>query len=91
VLPVPRAETILALPLDAECAELKVWPAAGLLAIFRFHSPKAIDFDVDLRELQGQQPLDLFCSFLTTIGRRLGKPVLMDAEGGDGSHPVLGY
>jgi hypothetical protein len=91
VLPVPRAETILALPLDAECAELRVWPVAGLLAIFRFHSPEAIDFDVDLRELQGQQRLDLFCSFLTTIGRRVGKPVLMDAEGGDGSHPVLGY
>jgi hypothetical protein len=91
VLPVPGAETILALPLDAECAELRVWPAAGLLAIFRFNSPEAIDFDVDLRELQGQQRLDLFCSFLTTIGRRLGKPVLMDAEGGDGSHPVLGY
>jgi hypothetical protein len=91
VLPVPRAETILARPLDAECAELRVWPTADLLAIFRFHSPEVIDFDVDLRELQGQQRLDLFCGFLTTIGRRLGKPVLMDAEGGDGSHPVLGY
>jgi len=91
VLPVPRAETILALPLDAECAELRVWPVAGLLVIFRFHSPEAIDFDVDLRELQGQQRLDQFCSFLTTIGRRLRKPVLMDAEGGDNSHPALGY
>jgi hypothetical protein len=30
-------------------------------------------------------------AFLTAIGRRLRKPVLMDAEGGDGTHPVLGY
>ncbi|GAA2156706.1 hypothetical protein GCM10010403_11770 [Glycomyces rutgersensis] len=91
VLPVPRAETILALPLNEECAQLKVWPAAEVLVIFRFHSPEAIDFDVDLRELQGQQRLDLFCAFLTEIGRRLGKRVLMDAEGGDGARPVLGY
>ena len=91
VLPLPRAATIVSLPLDTECPELKVWPTAGLLAIFRFHSPDGIDFDVDLRELQGQQLLDLFCAFLTTIGRRLGKAVLMDAEGGDGTHPVLGY
>jgi hypothetical protein len=91
VRPVPRAETIFALPLDAECAELKVWPSAEVLAIFRFHSPEAIEFDVDLRELQGQQRLDLFCAFLTAIGRRLGKPVLMDAEGGGGTHPVLGF
>jgi hypothetical protein len=91
VLPVPRAETIFALPLESECPELKVWPTAEVLAIFRFHSPETIDFDVDLRELQGQQCLDLFCAFLTAIGRRLRKPVVMDAEGGDGSHPVLGY
>jgi hypothetical protein len=77
--------------LDAECPELRVWPTAEVLAIFRFHSPEAIDFDIDLRELQGQQRLDLFCAFLTAIGRRLSKPELMDAEGGDGSHPVLGY
>jgi hypothetical protein len=29
--------------------------------------------------------------FLAAIGRRLGKPVLMDVEGGDGSCPVLGF
>jgi hypothetical protein len=47
-------------------------------------------FDVDLRELQGQERLDAFCDFLRAIGRRLGKPVLMDPEGGYG-HPVLGF
>ncbi|PRY62357.1 hypothetical protein B0I28_101685 [Glycomyces artemisiae] len=91
MLATPSAATILTRPLDAECPELRVWPATELLAIFRFHIQEAIDFDVDLRELQGQQRLDLFCEFLTAIGRKVNKPVLMDAEGGDGSHPVLGY
>jgi hypothetical protein len=60
------------------------------LAVFRFHADDEVDFDVDLRELQGQEPLDVFCGFLRAIGRRLGKPVLMDPEGGYG-HPVLGF
>jgi hypothetical protein len=88
---VPNAATILARPLHAECPELRVWPTTGFLAIFRFASPEAIDFDVDLRELQGQQRLNLFFEFLTAIGQKVNKPVLLDAEGGDGSHPVLGY
>ncbi len=91
VLPVPRAEVVLSRQADAECPQLGVWLAPEVLVIFRFYSADEIDFDVDLRELQGQERLDLFCGFLTAIGRRLGKPVLMDAEGGDGSHPVLGF
>lgn len=91
VLPVPRAEAVLSRPADAESPELRVWPAADVLAIFRFWAVEEIDFDVDLRELQGQERLDVFCGFLRVVGRRLGKPVLMDAEGGDHSHPVLGF
>jgi hypothetical protein len=45
---------------------------------------------VDLRELQGQDRLDVFCGFLREIGRRLGKPVLMDPKG-DCGRPVLGF
>ncbi|WP_433696952.1 hypothetical protein [Nocardiopsis sp. CA-288880] len=71
-------------------SELRVWPSGGVLAIFRFYAPDEIDFDVDLRELQGQERLDVLCHFLTAIGRRLGKPVLMEPEGSRG-HPVLGY
>ncbi|RZB19726.1 hypothetical protein StrepF001_12155 [Streptomyces sp. F001] len=89
-LPVPRAEAVLSRPADAECSELRVWPSADVLAIFRFHSVEEIDFDVDLRELQGQERLDVFCGFLREIGRRLGKPVLMDPEG-DYGRPVLGF
>lgn len=90
VLPMPRAEAVLSLPVDADCPELRVWPADDVLAIFRFHEAEQIDFDVDLRELQGQERLDVFCGFLRAIGRRLGKPVLMDPEG-DYGHPVLGF
>lgn len=82
---------MLSRPADAEQPHLEVRPTADVLAIFRFHAAEAIDFDVDLRELQGQERLDVFCRFLTAIGRRLGKPVLMDNEGGDGTCPVLGF
>jgi hypothetical protein len=90
VLPVPRAEVVLSRPVDAECPALRVWPTADVLAIFRFHAIDEVDFDVDLRELRGQERLDVFCGFLREIGRRVGKPVLMDPEGDDG-HPVLGF
>ncbi|MFD9484119.1 hypothetical protein [Streptomyces sp. NPDC059991] len=91
VLAVPRAEAALSRPAGAQCAELRVWLAAGVLAIFRFSSVEEIDFDVDLRELQGQERLDVFCAFLAVIGRQLGKPVVMYGEGGAPSHPVLGF
>ncbi|MFD9004203.1 hypothetical protein ACFV0T_25140 [Streptomyces sp. NPDC059582] len=90
VLPMPRAEAVLRRPADAECPHLRVWPTAEVLAIFRFRSDDVVDFDVDLRELQGQDRLDVFCGFLRRIGRRLGKPVLMDPEGGSG-RSVLGF
>ncbi|MFH9067523.1 hypothetical protein ACH4GM_40950 [Streptomyces coeruleorubidus] len=90
VLPAPRAEAVLSRPADAECPDLRVWPVTDVLVIFRFHAVDEVDFDVDLRELQGQARLDVFCGFLREIGRRLGKPVLMDPEG-DSAHPVLGF
>ncbi|WP_041820617.1 hypothetical protein [Streptomyces davaonensis] len=90
VLPLPRAEAILRRPLDAECPNLRVWPTADVLAIFRFLDDEEVDFDVDLRQLKGQERLDVFCGFLREIGRRLGKPVLMDPEGAYG-HPILGF
>ncbi|MFD8540710.1 hypothetical protein [Streptomyces rubrogriseus] len=90
MLLVPRAEAVLSRPADAGCPDLRVWPTVDVLAIFRFHAADEVDFDVDLRKLQGQDRLDVFCDFLREIGRRLGKSLLMDPEGDDG-HPVLGF
>lgn len=88
--PLPCAAEVLSRPADAETADLRVWPVPGVLAIFRPFSADEIDFDVDLRELQGQAGVDTLCGFLRAIGRRLGKPVAMTAEG-DYGNPVLGY
>ncbi|MEU6374193.1 hypothetical protein [Streptomyces sp. NPDC046909] len=89
-LPLPRAVDVLARPRDAECPQLRLWPTGDMCAIFRFHAAEEIDFDMDLRELQGQERLDLFCDFLRTIGGRLGKSVFMDPEGAYG-HPFLAF
>jgi len=66
---------------DDESTLLRVWPVPGLLANFFFHTPTQIDFDVDLRELQGQDRLDALCQFFKTLGRELRKPVVMTPEG----------
>ncbi|MCY9782847.1 hypothetical protein KIK06_02955 [Nocardiopsis sp. EMB25] len=88
----PSAEAVLSRLAGSGRPELRVWPTDDVLAIFRFMSPEEIDFDVDLRELRGQERLDVFCDFLCAIGRRLGKPVLMGSEGGvDYDHPALGF
>lgn len=65
-------------------------PTAGVLVIFRFCAPEEVSFDVDLRELQGQERLEVFCGLLRAIGRWLGKPVLMDPDG-DCGRAVLGF
>ncbi|MER5866636.1 hypothetical protein [Kitasatospora sp. NPDC002040] len=88
--PLPSAAEVLARPADAETVDLRVWPVPEVLAIFRPMSADEIDFDVDLRELQGQEGVDVLCGFLGAIGGRLGKPVRMTAEG-DWGNPVLGF
>lgn len=88
--PLPTAAEVLSRPADAEVADLRVWPIPDVLAIFRPMSVDEIDFDVDLRQLQGQVGVDILCGFLSAIGRRLGKPVAMTAEGDD-ANPVLGF
>jgi hypothetical protein len=70
--------------------ELRVWPIPEVLMIFRMYQPESIDFDVDLRELQGQERLNVLVDVLRAIGRSLGKSVLMSAEGTPG-YPDLGF
>ncbi|MFC5831412.1 hypothetical protein [Nonomuraea insulae] len=85
----PTAELMLALR-DEASPQLSVWPHPDVLAIFRPYAEETVDFDVGLRELQGQERLDVLCGFLRAFGRRLGKPVVMTPEGGP-EHPVLGF
>ncbi|HEX5298461.1 MAG TPA: hypothetical protein VFW50_15870 [Streptosporangiaceae bacterium] len=89
--PLPAAAAVLALPAGTGTASLRVRPAPGVLVIFWFMAETDIDFDVDLRELQGQEGVDTLCGLLRAIGGKLGKPVLMTAEGGRREHPVLGF
>ncbi|MET9316048.1 hypothetical protein ABZX12_29885 [Kribbella sp. NPDC003505] len=88
--PLPSAAEVLMRPASADAVDLRVWPVPDVLAIFRPMSAEEIDFDVDLRELQGQERVDILCGFFAAVGRRLGKPVVMTAEG-DNGHPVLGF
>lgn len=91
VLPLPRAEVVLSRPADAEQPHLEVWPTADVLAIFRFYAAEEVDFDFDIRDVQGQERLDALCGFLAAIGRRLGKPVLVHFEGGGDTPPVFEF
>ncbi|MFI0937411.1 hypothetical protein [Streptomyces sp. NPDC021020] len=64
---------------------LHVCSVLGWLVLFRPASAEEIDFDVGLRELQGWEGVKVLCRFLSTLGRRLGKSVVMAAEGDYGS------
>lgn len=86
VVPVPTAATVLARAPGPECPALRVWPYADMLMIFRFVAAEEIDFDLDLREIQGQERLDQFCGFLRAVGRHLG-----DESGHPAEHPALGF
>ncbi|MFJ3964905.1 hypothetical protein [Streptomyces sp. NPDC090036] len=61
-------------------AQVNFWPM----------SAGEIDFDVGLRELQGQEGADVRCGLPGTIGHRLGRPVLMTGGGGRGKS-LLGF
>lgn len=90
VVPMPPLEEVFFRPADAAAVDLRVWPDPSVLTIFRPYSAEEIDFDIDLRELQGQHGVDILCGFFSTIGRRLGKRVVMTPEG-DYGHPILGF
>ncbi|MEV6059279.1 hypothetical protein [Nocardia asteroides] len=87
----PAVAEVLPRPADAEeHLVLRVRLAPAVTAIFYPMSDTEIDFDVDLRELQGRAGVDTLCGFVSALGRRLGKPVFMAAEGQYG-YPVLGF
>ncbi|GAA4475863.1 hypothetical protein [Phytohabitans houttuyneae] len=65
----PAVEDMLSRRDEARIA-LHVWPTPDVLAIFRPYEAEQIDFDVDLRELQGQARLDVLCRFFTATSCR---------------------
>ncbi|MGV9264266.1 hypothetical protein ACWDRR_06325 [Kitasatospora sp. NPDC003701] len=82
--PLPSAAEVWARPADAERVELRVRPVPEVSVVFRPGSADVIDLDVDLRELPGQEGVDVLCGLLGSIGRRPGRPVLMTGEGDRG-------
>ncbi|MFD3592500.1 hypothetical protein ACFWU5_07200 [Nocardia sp. NPDC058640] len=91
VRPLPPAADVLPRPVDAESVTLRVRPVPGVEVIFWPMSATEIDFDVNLRELQGQEGVDTLCGLLCALGRLLGKPVFLCAEGRQHGYPVLGF
>jgi hypothetical protein len=93
VVDLPSAASLSSRPAGEELMMVKVWPIPEVLAIFRLYTldGSGIEFDVDLRELQGQDRLDLLCDFLAALGRKLGKAVLMHPEAASPTSPILGY
>lgn len=70
--------------------DLRVRPVPDILAIFRPYGPAGISFDLSGREIIDQARLDVVCEFFATMGRHLGKAVVLTPEF-DPNRPVFGY
>lgn len=69
---------------------LQVRPAPEVLVNVHFFTDVEIEVDFSREELQGRDRLDLLCSFLRAVGRRLGKPVALTPESSP-DRPLIGY
>lgn len=62
---------------------LAVWPVEGFQVNFLLAEGEDLDFDIDVRELQGQDRVDLLGVFLRAVGQAFGLPVALTFEGHD--------
>jgi hypothetical protein len=62
---------------------LHVWPAEGFLVNFFDLGRDEVAFDIDTRELQGQQRVDLLAAFMRELGQAFRLPVALTSEGSD--------
>ena len=85
----PSAEVVLSRS-TAVGTLLRVHPTTDVELVFRPRTADSIEFDLDLRELQGQAGLNLLCSLLRVFGRRLDKAVVMTPEHNP-DQQILGY
>ena len=69
---------------------LQVRPVPEVAVNVHFFTDEEIEVDFAPEELQGQERLDLLCSFLRAVGRRLDKPVVLTHESLR-DHPLIGY
>lgn len=68
--------------LEPDGGTFHVWPAEGFMVNF-FDVDDEVVFDIDTRELQGQERVDLLAAFLRDLGRAFGLPVALALEGLD--------
>lgn len=69
---------------------LTIWPTPDIAVNTHFFSDDEIEFDFEPGELQGQDPLDVLCAFLRTIGGTLNKPIVLTPENNP-DWPLLTY
>jgi hypothetical protein len=53
---------------------------AGVLANCHFFTPEEIEFDIDPREVQGQEQLDALFGFMRCLAEAVGKEAILTAE-----------
>ncbi len=89
-LPLPEHVSDIFAARREASATLHIRPAAEVLINTHFFSDDEIEFDFDPRELQGQDRLDVLCSFLRTVGSALNKPIVVTPENSP-DRPLLTY
>jgi hypothetical protein len=59
---------------------LQIWPSERVSINCHFFAGDEMEFDASPREIEDQTDFDALCEFITTLGRALGKPVLVGIE-----------
>ena len=89
-LPLPGQVSDIFVARGEGSATLHIRPTPDILVNTHFFSDDEIEFDFDPRELQGQDRLDVLCSFLRIIGSTLDRPVVVTPENSS-DRPLLTY
>jgi hypothetical protein len=74
------AEAKQAFPPPDECDRLLSVRFAGVLANCHFFTPEEIEFDIDPREVKGQEQLDALFGFMRCLAEAAGKEAILTAE-----------
>ncbi len=58
----------------------RIWPSEQISINCHFFVDPEMEFDANPREIQDHPAFDALCEFITTLGRAVGKPVLVGIE-----------